>query len=99
MKRLILTAVVVFCSTLTLWAQTEGSSPAPPTAIQAPSTMLATIAISSTITAVTRSITPALTPDDSWCEVVYSPRLACAVVDTPSLRSRSRACRASFDRG
>ncbi len=38
MKRLILTAVVVFCSTLTLWAQTEGSSPAQPTAIQAPST-------------------------------------------------------------
>jgi hypothetical protein len=28
---------VLLCSTLTLWAQTEGSTPAQPTAIQAPS--------------------------------------------------------------
>ena len=38
MKRLILTAAVLLGSTLTLWAQTEGSSRAQPTAIQAPST-------------------------------------------------------------
>jgi hypothetical protein len=38
MKRLILTAAVLLGSTLTLWAQTEGSTPAQQTAIQAPST-------------------------------------------------------------
>ena len=61
MKRLILTAAAVLCSTVTLWAQTAGSSPASTDSPHQPNRT--TITISSTILVITRIITLASVQD------------------------------------